>query len=474
MSEKESRKRAAPIGDENNEIHDFPPSPDDARRRRKGTSAVTDDISPVQRTLPGEHDNEPLRLADITSEETRERFYALYGLLVCGSWRDDIPSLFRRLATDMKEHPILARIITVDDEYLLTALLNYIRQASKKAYDGNELKKHLDRDTDYQRALKPLILANPHALLTSRDVLYDIPGALFPFLADELSWVFDLGNRKFPNAAAHYKLLDSPEAGNDDSVLIRRFYELYPAGLVQGEYEYYSAKTPLSFVIKLYSAHTEPGISMDLIKWMTRQNPDVLVLRDVGRVGTVLESTISLLLDDDNVWAIRNDDRYTRVLKLVNFLFKESPESLKRPLVYLRRILMHCNYEQPFQDLALKVARWMYHNGRKIDNTMVKDKKFFDKVLALIEQEDSIIQERSRMRKTDLLLRKNALSTQEKNQKSGSSAEEAPSRSQQWSVSYSEWVNARLATEISHIPRIKAIRQDIIAVQREATNRNHM
>ena len=474
MSEKESRKRAAPIGDENNEIHDFPPSPDDARRRRKGTSAVTDDISPVQRTLPGEHDNEPLRLADITSEETRERFYSLYGFLVCGSWRDDIRSLFRRLANDMKEHPILARIITVDDEYLLTALLNYISQASKNAYDGNELKKHLDRDADYQRALKPLILANPHALLTSMDVLYDIPGALLPFLADEVSWVFDLGRKKFPNAAAHYELLLGPEDGNDDSgVLIRRFYELYPAGLVQGEHVYYSAETPLSFLIERYSASKKPGFSIDLIKWMTRQNLDVLLGVDRGR--TVLESTISLLLHGDHdVWATGNDDRNTRALEVVNFLFKESPESLRRPLVYLRRILMHCNYEQPFQDLALKVARWMYHNGRKIDNTMIKDKKFFDKFLPLIEQEDSIIQERSRMRKTDLLLRKNALSTQEKNQKSGSSAEEAPSRSQQWSVSYSEWVNARLATEISHIPRIKAIRQDIIAVQREATNRNHM
>ena len=71
----------------------------------------------------------PISFESVPSEEARERFISLYGFISGGFWRKNMPELLSRVRESLEAFPVLSKMATDDNEYLLIGLLSPLQRA---------------------------------------------------------------------------------------------------------------------------------------------------------------------------------------------------------------------------------------------------------------------------------------------------------------------------------------------------------
>ena len=172
-------------------------------------------------------------------------------------------------------------------------------------------------------AIQFLIEKNPHALTwqwggewnrsTPIHTIAKKHCVLMPWIAERFSWVFD--HPVCQDNPPHLALVRNHVDGRCDASIVRRFYELYPRGLVQ-EDQLLEGGLPLHGCLRGWEE-----CDVSLFKWMAHQYPDVLFYSYQDRLGLTPLHLACI--------SIASSNPGENSLEICRFLASECPESVR-------------------------------------------------------------------------------------------------------------------------------------------------
>jgi hypothetical protein len=228
-------------------------------------------------------------------------------------------ALCQRIEEEVSAHPILAK--TVDSNMLLWSLLTVVCEKTYATTLGHA-------------AIKFLIETNPHSLLwrwgdrySQQDAIHSIAKnschcVLLPWIAEQYPWVLE--HKRCKNAPPHLELAKKHADGECAASVVRRFYELFPQGLLQQSRVSAVAGFPLQCLLIGWEE-----CDADLFIWMAQQAP--AAVKHKGNWGTnVLHSACMSLSSSPDPDLVEPIDRCTENnARICRFLVSEHPQLVR-------------------------------------------------------------------------------------------------------------------------------------------------
>ena len=272
-----------------------------------------------------------------------------------------------------------------------------------------------------QDILKFLIAVNPHVLTYEWDyeededdapmedhrcsVLRNIAGyssqnTLLPWIAEKYAWVLDHPNVLL-NPAPHLEIVREYVKGDVPPSLLRKFYELYPAGLRQrGGYDDENSDTIRSLTplrMCLYRLH-EVGKWTDrdseLLRWMVQEYPEAASYQDhqlMGMTGLAEAALYYLHAYYNSEEEERQSAEVDGGSMICRILIEARPEMIrvadsegKPPLYHM----LHASRVPSVHDLTVWIARQGYWERGQFQ--FLDETKYMRKLQSLLEEEESL------------------------------------------------------------------------------------
>eukprot|EP00527_Entomoneis_sp_CCMP2396_P009413 CAMPEP_0198138570 /NCGR_PEP_ID=MMETSP1443-20131203/1956_1 /TAXON_ID=186043 /ORGANISM="Entomoneis sp., Strain CCMP2396" /LENGTH=484 /DNA_ID=CAMNT_0043800389 /DNA_START=124 /DNA_END=1578 /DNA_ORIENTATION=- len=295
-------------------------------------------------------------------------------------------ALCTRIEEEVSVHPIFAK--TVQSSMLRWSLLTVV---CEKTYQS----------TSCHDTIKFLIEANPHALFwrwdeyEPKDVIHSIAkshGVLLPWIAERYPWVFE--HKSCRKAPPHLELVRKYANGQCVASVVRRFYELYPQGLLQQD-KLMRGGFPLQYSLKGWEE-----CDADLFIWMAQQAPAAMAHKENSGT-TVLHSacmSLSSSVDPDVIVPINLCTE--NMVRICRFLVSERPGLVRTkgrggrglPVHYLGR---RCNRILVQEVLLLLLKEFPQSIEVKASGFLPKlsNVPFIQEVAPLVKQESEVQQE---------------------------------------------------------------------------------